>query len=289
MAVKRRYPRQWAWPNGAQIAFSVNLAFEAFIEHSQFSSSNKPGRPDPFSLSFGEYGAHAGAFRVLDLCDGYGFKGSMSTNGLAAERHPDVVRAFADEGHEVVGHGWANDRLSDPNDPEAELAEIRKCTAVLSEAAGTRPVGWTSPGSQGSKNTLGFLKQEGYLWNGDRASDDLPFVEQTAHGPMVLMPRVNTPANDLTMWLKPKNPPSIIWEQFKDTFDTLWAEGAAGCPKWIEIVIHCHIGGRPTLQPTIRRCFDYVKQHEAGVWHARKRDIAEWALKRETQKEKAAE
>ena len=91
MAVKRRYPRQWAWPNGAQIAFSVNLAFEAFIEHSQFSSSNKPGRPDPFSLSFGEYGAQAGAFRVLDLLEGYGFKGSMSTNGLG--RTPSRNRA----------------------------------------------------------------------------------------------------------------------------------------------------------------------------------------------------
>src|SRR5215469_16523647 len=53
MEAQRRYPRRWAWPNGAKIAMSVNLAFEAFIDHSQFSSSNKPGRPDPFSLSFG--------------------------------------------------------------------------------------------------------------------------------------------------------------------------------------------------------------------------------------------
>jgi hypothetical protein len=34
-----------------------------------------------------------------------------------------------------------------------------------------------------------------------------------------------------------------------------------------------HIAGRPTLQPVIRQCFEYAKQH-AGVWFARRRDIA---------------
>jgi hypothetical protein len=33
-----------------------------------------------------------------------------------------------------------------------------------------------------------------------------------------------------------------------------------------------HIAGRPTLQPFIRQCFEYTKQH-AGVWFARRRDI----------------
>jgi allantoinase len=63
-------------------------------------------------------------------------------------------------------------------------------------------------------------------------------------------------------------------------FDTLYAEGEAGAPKWIEITLHCHIGGRPTLQPIIRQCFDYAKKHD-GVWFARRRDIAAYCLKHE--------
>jgi hypothetical protein len=39
------------------------------------------------------------------------------------------------------------------------------------------------------------------------------------------------------------------------------------------------MAGRPTLIPTLRKCIDYARQHEA-VWFARKRDIAEWALAR---------
>ena len=39
------------------------------------------------------------------------------------------------------------------------------------------------------------------------------------------------------------------------------------------------MAGRPTLIPTVRKCLEYAKQHE-GVWFARKREIAEWAMKR---------
>ena len=51
-----------------------------------------------------------------------------------------------------------------------------------------------------------------------------------------------------------------------------------GSPKWIEMVIHCHIGARPGLQMAIRRVIAYAKKHEK-VWFARRRDIADHMLK----------
>ena len=260
---------------------SVGLAFEAFNHHSQFSTSTSAeGRTkvNHFSLSYADYGWKAGVWRLLELFDRYGLKANMSTSGLAAERHPNVVAAVAKAGHELNGHGWVNDHTASDDDDESERAEIRRCTQVITQAGGVRPVGWTGPGSAGSQNTLGILKSEGYLWNGDDASDDLPFIRDTDKGPMVIMPRTNTPQNDLTMWLAPRNPPSILWEGFRGTFDTLYAEGEAGAPKWMEITLHCHIAGRPTLQSVLRQCFDYAKQHD-NIWFARRRDIAEWCLK----------
>ncbi|MDT2021281.1 polysaccharide deacetylase family protein [Methylocella sp. CPCC 101449] len=259
---------------------SINLALEAFRFKSQYTQEGRPGQVDHFSLSYARYGAKAGVYRILDLLDETGLKASMSINGKAAELYPDQIRAVADAGHEPVGHGWENDMLTNDSDPEQELEEIRRVTKAITDAAGVRPVGWTSPGSAGSSNTLNFLAAEGYLWNGDEADDDLPYVKTTTGGPMVLLPRVNTPTNDLSIWIAGKNPPSVIWEQFKDTFDELYAEGQRGHPKWIEIVLHAHMAGRPTLIPTIRKCIAYAKQHE-NVWFARKRDIAEWTLKRE--------
>ena len=97
-----------------------------------------------------------GAWRLLDLMDEFKIKGSVSTNGLTGERHPKIVREFADFGCEIVGHGWAQDVLSRDDDPETELAEMRKVTNVLTEAAGTRPVGWVSQGSAGSAQHARF-------------------------------------------------------------------------------------------------------------------------------------
>lgn len=278
-----RYPRPWKWPNDAKIAVSVNMAFEAFIRASQVTLEKTSNKVDHFSISYADYGAKAGVWRILDLLDEFGIKASVSTNGLAAERFPEIVKIISDAGHEINGHAWANDQIMRDDDAEGELAEIRRCTEVLEKAAGIRPVGWTSPGSAGSANTLSFLKQEGYLWNGDDASDDLPFLRDTASGPMVIMPRTNIFHNDYVMWVGAKNPPGVIWDGFRDTFDELYSEGLRGSPKWTELTIHFHMAGRPTIIPTLRKCFAYAKQHQ-DVWFARKRDIAEWALQNESSK-----
>lgn len=276
-----RYPRAWAWPDDAKVAVSVNLAFEDFLRASQVTLEKTSNKIDHFSLSYSDYGHKSGVWRVLDLLDELDVRASVSVNGLAAERHPEVVRAIADAGHEINGHGWANDQLMSDGDPNAELDEIRRCTSVLEAAAGVRPVGWTSPGSAGSANTLSFLKGEGYLWNGDDASDDLPFLRETVNGPMVIMPRTNIFHNDYVMWIMGKNPPGVIWDGFRDSFDQLYDEGLRGAPKWTELTLHFHMAGRPTMIPTIRKCLLHALSHE-DVWLARKRDIAAWALEHES-------
>jgi peptidoglycan/xylan/chitin deacetylase (PgdA/CDA1 family) len=269
--------RQWRWPNDAKVAVTIGLAFEGFQFFSQFRTDSPQQKVNHFSLSYADYGWKAGAWRLLDLLDRLGLQSQVYTSGLAAEQHPDVVAAMAAGGHEIVGHGWVNDRLFGDDSAEAEREEIRRCTRVLTEAAKTRPVGWVSPAYMGSKNTLGILKSEGYLWSGDDASDDLPFVKATEHGDIVIMPVTGYAANDLGMWLTPRNPPSVIWEGFKDTFDHLMEEGRAGLAGWTEIVLHCHVAGRPTLIPTVKRCLDYASSRGALI--VPRRDLAEWTLK----------
>ena len=123
MPAQSRYPRPWVWPGNAKVAMSIGLAFEAFQYHSQYSHSAEKGKVDLFSLSYADYGWKSGVWRLLDLLDEVGLKASMSTNGLAAERHPDAVHTAAEAGHEIVGHGWVNDILMQDDDPEGEVAE----------------------------------------------------------------------------------------------------------------------------------------------------------------------
>jgi len=275
---RKREPRQWSWPNGAKIAISVGLALEDFSFASQYVQVPKPGQIDRFSLSYADYGRRVGIWRLLDLLDEFGIKGNMSTNGLVADKHPDVVRAVADAGHEINGHGWVNDVL--PKTPDEEREEIRRCTQALTEAAGARPVGWTSPGSAGSDHTYDILIEEGYIWNGDEAADDIPYLHKTDTGIIAMLPRTNSLLNDLTMWIWGKNPPGIIWDGFSDTFDELYREGEDGYPKWMEMTLHAHMAGRPTLLPTIRKCLRYAQDH-GDVWFATRKEIALWTQEHE--------
>ncbi|MBI2726232.1 MAG: polysaccharide deacetylase family protein [Polaromonas sp.] len=277
MKIPKKYQSTWTLPNNAKLAFTVGIPFEAFLNQSQVNLIAKPGVKDAFSLSYGDYGWKVGVWRLMSLLEEFGVTASMSVNGLAAQLHPEIIKVMIEQGHEVLGHGWVNDVYVKDEGPEKESAEIERVTKAIEQACGVRPVGWTSPGSSGSDHTVELLSKHGYTWVGDDASDDIPFVVNTATGPFVILPRTNVSTNDITMWVFPKNPPSAFFESFKDTFDQLYAEGAAGSPKWLDLTLHSHMAGRATLIPTIRKCLEYVKQHD-GIFYTRKCDLAAQAL-----------
>lgn len=277
---RERFPRKWAWPDDARIAFSVGIPFEAFEFASQVNLTGRRGEKDSFSLSYGDYAWKAGIWRLLTIVDEYGIKVSVSANGLMAEGHPDIIKLLSDEGHEINGHGWANDLRARDGGRESELDDIKRCTEVLTRTTGgVRPVGWTSPGSSGSDDTAELLASQGYLWLGDDASDDLPFLQKTSAGPIVILPRTNMYTNDIVVWIIPQNGTGVFVENFKNAFDQLYREGEEGYPKWLSITVHAQMGGRPVFSNALRKCLEYVTSH-SGVYYARNRDVASWAMSR---------
>lgn len=275
--IRPRRPRTVWWPDGATIAVSVSVAFESFERHSQYRQEYRDSGVDDFSLSFGEYGARAGVWRLLDLFAEQEVPVGFSVSGLAARQHPEVITAVRADGHELVAHGWANDIVMGQQlGTDREL--VRRTMDAIGEAAGGyRPSGWSGPGNQGSPDTQRVLVDEGLVWTGDDASDDLPFVVDVDGRPLVVLPKTNIAANDLVQWMMPANGPDVFLAGFTDTFDTLYAEGVAGAPGWAEIVVHCHMGGRPAFIPALRAALAHARRHP-GVWWARKGEIAEWAL-----------
>ena len=57
--------------------------------------------------------------------------------GWVAERHPQLVRAIAQRGHEVASHGYAH-RLIYDQTPAAFREDVRRAKAILEDAAGVR-------------------------------------------------------------------------------------------------------------------------------------------------------
>lgn len=134
------------WPNNAKIAVSFFVAFEAFEKSSQYRRS-EGGKPDYASLAYGEYGGKAGIWRIMDVLNRNGVKGTIDTNGRIAEDFPDSLKELHAGGHEIVGHGWANDQaLSDVENASTERALIKRTLDAIGKCTGKRPVGWVSPG-----------------------------------------------------------------------------------------------------------------------------------------------
>ena len=64
-----------------------------------------------------------------------------------------------------------------------------------------------------------------------------------------------------------------FFNYLKDTFDTLYEEGAES-PKMMTIGLHCRIIGKPGRVASLKRFLEYVLSKE-NVWIARRIDIAQ--------------
>lgn len=267
-------PAPIEWPNNAKIAVSFFVAFESFINYSQYRRGGD--KPDYASLAYGEYGGKAGIWRVMDTLSRNNVKGTIDTNGRVAEQFPDALRELHRAGHEIIGHGWANDIYLTSLEPEKEQELIRRALDSIASVTGQRPVGWVSPGHRINAHTFDYLVDEGIFWTGDLPGPDIP-EHRTINGkPLVIMPRLDY-ANDHSLVFHPKNPARFYFDSFKTAFDYLYAEGAAGSPKLIDALVHAHIGGRPNIIGVFEECIRYAKGFK-DVWFCTKGEIAKWYL-----------
>lgn len=86
----------------------------------------------------------ASVHTLLELLDGYDAKGTFFTLGWIADRHPHVVRAIADAGHEIASHGWWHRRVVTLTRDQFR-DEVRDSRLLLEDVTGTPVVGYRAP------------------------------------------------------------------------------------------------------------------------------------------------
>ena len=142
-----------------------------------------------------------------------------------------MLKTAAGEGYDMVGHGWVNDHDATEQEMELELHDIRRCSAAIAEACGSPParLGQSRQCRIAEHARPSCRRRD---WGGTattRATTFLSFAG-TKNGNIVVLPKTNIPHNDLLMWLISNNSPEVMWDNFKTTFDELYAEGEAGNP-----------------------------------------------------------
>lgn len=277
------------WPGGAAIAVQFVLNYEEGGENcvlhgdaaSEAFLSDIPGAaPWPGQRHWNmesvyEYGARAGFWRLHRLFTGAGIPLTIYGVASALARSPEQVDAMQAAGWEIASHGlkWVEHK----DMPEAqERAAIAEAIRLHTEVVGDRPLG--SYTGRCSVNTLRLVAEEGgFDYISDTYDDDLPYWRRVADRQQLIIP-YTLDANDMRFATSPGYTTGAqFFEYLKDSFDVLYAEGAAGAPKMFSIGLHCRLIGRPGKLAGLQRFISYIQGFD-HVWCPRRIDIARhWA------------
>lgn len=109
---------------------------------------------------------------ILDVLAARGVRTTFFLLGWWAERHPDLVRRMADEGHEIASHGHSVFDLTAVSDA-AVAADLERADAAISAITGrtTRPL-WSPSAGYRDARVNGIAARLGYrpiLWSQDSA------------------------------------------------------------------------------------------------------------------------
>jgi putative urate catabolism protein len=272
------------WPNQARVALSFVLNYEeggercilhGDKESEAFLSEIPAAVPFPnerhISMeSIYEYGSRAGVWRVLKLFEKHHIPLTIFAVAMAAERHPDVIKAMHEAGHEICSHGY---RWIDyaKFDKVQEREHLDKAIEILTKITGERPLGWYT-GRNGVHTRDVVMEEGGFLYDSDAYDDDLPYwVNNQGKGHLVIPYTLDS--NDMRFaTVQGFNAGEQFFQYLKDSFDVLYEEGQES-PKMLSIGLHCRLIGRPGRLAALKRFIEYTQQFE-NVWYARRIDIA---------------
>lgn len=256
------------WPDGARAA--VALSFDSDHETIWL----RDGISHPGKLSQGEYGPRTAVPRIMGLLRRYGISASFFVPAICAILHPDEIRAYVDEGHEVAMHGWIHERnTSLPAAVERDLT-LRAADA-LTRAAGVTPTGIRTPSWDFGQATFGIITELGLRYDSSLMAADDPY-EIVADG--VPTGVVEIPVE----WIRddapyfPSDParttvpPRDIGRMWRDEFDLAYAEHGL-----FQLTMHPHVIGHRSRFVVLVELIEHIASHE-GVWFATHDAIARY-------------
>lgn len=278
-----RSPPDPKWPGGARLALLVAVNYESGGEMSvlhgdQASEAALSDTPFPSyegdrSLlveSSYEFGSRRGIWRLLRIIQERQIKVTLFGVGMALERNPDVARAFADGGHEILAHGyrWIDHRSLTEGQ---ERDYMRRAIDVIERLTGQRPVGWMT--GRPSINTRRLVVENGFEYDRDALNDELPYWVEVEGNQHLVIP-YSFVDNDMRYGSTQGGfiTGDHFFQVLRETFDVLYAEGAYE-PKLMSVGLHERTVGRPGRAGAVARFLDYVLDH--NVWICTGKDVAD--------------
>ena len=138
------------WPGGARLAFWIIPNVEFFPLDETVPVRGPSGKvPDIPNWAHRDYGARIGIFRIMEVLNRHGIKGTVTLNSEVCDAYPQIVEEIMRLDWEIMGHNQSNSRLLNAVPPETEKDLILDSLARIEEFTGKRPTGWLGSGLAG--------------------------------------------------------------------------------------------------------------------------------------------
>jgi allantoinase len=270
----RRPPLRW--PNGERVALWVIPN----IEHFLFDRPSTPITlatvnlvPDVLNYSWRDYGVRVGIWRLMEVMDRYGIKGTVALNSDVCIHYPRIIEGGNQLGWEWMGHGTSNSILLNRQPEEEERALVRGVVDTIHRSTGKHPRGWLSPALSESHRTLDLLAECGIEYVCNWVNDEQPYPMRVKTGSMISIP-YSIEINDIPAFLDLKQSPETFGRMICDQFDGLYEDGAKS-GRVMAISLHPFLIGHPHRSKYLAKALAHITSRQE-VWLATGGEIVDW-------------
>jgi allantoinase len=263
------------WPGGKKLAFWV----APNIEFYEFDPAKNPGRPgwpkpapDVVGYSQRDWGNRVGHWRLMELLDKYGLRGSVSLNVALCDHHPEIIEACVDREWEFFSHGIYNTRYSYGMDEAQERAIIEDAVRTVEKASGQRIRGYLAPALTHTERTLDLIAENDFWYTCDLFQDDQPQPVKTRSGKLISLP-YSLEVNDVITYGALGMSPARYTDILKRHFDQLLEEGEKSGTVMC-IPLHAYLVSQPHRIGPFEQALKHIVSHADDVWFATGAEIA---------------
>jgi allantoinase len=266
-----------SWPNGARVAVWVIPNIEHFLfDRPSTRLTTIPVNPDVLNYSWRDYGVRVGIWRMMEVMEKHGVKGTVALNSDVCTHYPRIIEEGNKLGWEWMGHGNNNSTLINSQTEAEERALIKHVVSTITKGVGKAPRGWLSPALSETVRTLDVLAENGIDYVGNWVNDDQPYPMKVKKGSMIAMP-YSTEINDIPAFLDLHQSPEVFGQMICDQFDVLYEDGAK-TGRVMSICLHPFLVGYPHRSKYFDKALAHITSRQE-VWLTTGSEIVDWYKK----------
>ena len=263
------------WPGGKQVAVwvSPNIEFyELDPPANPFRKSWTKPHPDVVGYAHRDYGNRVGHWRMAEMMEKHGFKGSVSLSVAMCDHCPDIIAEVSALDWEFFSHGIYNTRYSYGMDEAQERAIIEDSIRTVRDAAGQTIRGWLAPALTHTPRTLDLIAEYGLSYTCDLYHDDQPQPVHTKSGRLISMPysiEVNDHCGFFVYNMSPRQYADTLIRQYERLAEEGEQSGTVMC-----IPLHAYLIGQPHRIGPFADVLRHIAE-DGRAWIARAGEIAD--------------